>query len=243
MTVTRLDEKLKELGLVYSRSQANNYIKLGLVSVEGNIVYKSGLLVNDDQTISIEKNQIYVSRAALKLKAAAEYFAIDFIKKTVLDVGSSTGGFTEISLEKGADLVVAVDIGTNQFSPRLRMNPKISLYEKTDIRNFKTDQHFDLILIDVSFISFRNIATSIYQLASEDSLICFMAKPQFETVANNLNQKGVIKNNNIRRQILKDLEIFISQKYKIINKVDSKIAGQNGNVERFYLIKKLINNF
>ncbi len=237
--LTRLDQKLFELKIVLSRSQAVNYIKLGYVLVNGNIVTKPSFLVSN-QSIKLNIVDQYVSRAGFKLESVIEKLQVNFDDKTVLDVGSSTGGFTDYALKHGAKMVTAVDVGSEQLHNSLRINPKVRLFEKTDIRNFISNDRFDLILIDVSFISLKNIMAVIRSFATKKTLIIAMVKPQFETIRNNLRQDGVVKNNSIRRQILKDFENYISQDFKIINKADSLISGHNGNLERFYLLKRII---
>ena len=239
MQSIRLDQKLVSLGLVRSRSQALSYIKLGYVKVNNEIVLKPGYLVNNYQVIELLIENQYVGRAALKLESADKHFKINFKDKTVLDVGSSTGGFTDFAIRNGAKKVLAVDVGTDQLDPRLRFNEKVEVYEKTDIREFNTNYEIDIILIDVSFISFRKIATSIYNLSSKNTLIYLMAKPQFETTKNNLNSAGVIKNSQIRRQIFKDLEQEFKTSFKILKKIDSDVPGKKGNLEKFYFLKKI----
>ena len=155
----------------------------------------------------------------------------------MLDIGSSTGGFTDYALQHGAQKVYAVDVGTNQLHPSLRQNTKIELHEKTDIRNFYTDQHIDLIVGDVSFISLREILPHVAKhLMNEQTILVAMVKPQFEAGKDQVN-KGVIKNAKIRRQILNDFEIWAKQYFVILDKKDSEVAGAKGNVERFYKMR------
>ncbi len=235
----RLDEKIVLLGLTSSRSQAVNYIKLGYVAVDGLIIKKPSYFVNNHQLVKLKNKIIYVNRGALKLASVAEKFKLDFKNKTILDVGSSTGGFTDFSLKNGARKIVAVDVGSFQLHPSLINNPKIELYEKTDIRDFITKELFDYILIDVSFISISHIIEKIYLLASKDTLVCLLIKPQFETSKNNLNDIGIVKNDRIRRDIFKNIEKKFFKNFLIINKADSIIFGKKGNHERFYLLKKI----
>jgi 23S rRNA (cytidine1920-2'-O)/16S rRNA (cytidine1409-2'-O)-methyltransferase len=235
----RLDQYLAERGMVASRSQAESFIRLGQVKVNGKIVTKSGTLVSDtDEILSIISSQ-FVSRAALKLKSASETFGLDFKGKVVLDVGSSTGGFTQYALEQGATKVIAVDVGTDQLHPSLHDDPRIELHEKTDIRDFKTAEHIDMVVGDVSFISLREILPHVATLVDTEAAIVAMVKPQFEAGQSGLKHKGVIKNERMRRDILKDFEAWAMQRFKIIQKADSTVPGSKGNVERFYLLKKL----
>jgi 23S rRNA (cytidine1920-2'-O)/16S rRNA (cytidine1409-2'-O)-methyltransferase len=223
--------------LVATRSQAESYIKLGWVKVNGNIINKPGILVSDDDTLEIRGQERYVSRAALKLESVSKKLKLDFKVKSVLDVGSSTGGFTDYALKQGADKVVAVDVGTDQLHPSLRDNPKVELHEKTDIRQFKPGVTPDIVLIDLSFISLRQVLPHIYELSDKSTLVVAMLKPQFEASARDVN-KGVIKNDSVRRRILKDFEEWVKQYFVINVKADSEVAGAKGNKERFYLLKK-----
>jgi 23S rRNA (cytidine1920-2'-O)/16S rRNA (cytidine1409-2'-O)-methyltransferase len=150
-------------------------------------------------------------------------------------VGSSTGGFTDYALKRGAAQVIAVDVGTDQLHPSLRANPKVQLHEKTDIRDFATDQQIDIIMIDVSFISLRQVLPAVAKLASQNTQIAAMLKPQFETQPRDVN-KGVIKNDAVRRRILKDFEIWVKDYFIIKDKADSEVTGAKGNKERFYLL-------
>jgi 23S rRNA (cytidine1920-2'-O)/16S rRNA (cytidine1409-2'-O)-methyltransferase len=140
MVRSRLDQTLVSKGLTSTRSQAESYIKLGFVNVGGKKITKPGFLVNDDDNIKLTVDEQYVSRAALKLASVAKKLSLDFRNKVVLDVGSSTGGFTQYALKNGAKKVIAIEVGTNQLHPDLQGEPKIELHEKTDIRNFNTDE-------------------------------------------------------------------------------------------------------
>ena len=258
--MNRLDKELVARRLVLSRSQAESYIKLGSVRVNGKAVTKPGLLVTESDKISIKSEQ-YVSRAALKLASIAEAFQLDFRGTTVLDIGSSTGGFTDYALQHGARKVVAVDVGTDQLHPILRADSRVELHEKTDIRsvflagsekrNMKNEKREDhpisssvflnsvpnIVVIDVSFISLTSILGHVATLMNKHSVLVAMCKPQFEAGKEQVN-KGVIKNSAIRRQILKDFESWlVSHGFVILDKADSQVAGTKGNVERFYKMR------
>ena len=238
--IKRLDKALADQGLVQSRSQAENLIELGLVTVNGSIVKKPAFKVGEEDTLKVRTAQQYVSRAALKLKSVARDFSLDFNDKVVLDVGSSTGGFTQFSLERGASKVIAVDVGTDQLHPSLRGDTRIELHEKTDIRELPGPRpEIDIVVMDVSFISLREILPSVLKLAPNKSTqVVAMLKPQFES-GNSSRHKGVIKNNAMRRQILKDFETWAKQHFLLVQKQDSGVSGQKGNVERFYLLRPL----
>ncbi|HEY4161102.1 MAG TPA: TlyA family RNA methyltransferase [Candidatus Saccharimonadales bacterium] len=239
MTKQRLDVAMAARGLVSSRSQAESYVRLGQVMVNGRAAAKAGQMVNEADAITLTATEQYVGRAALKLKSAAETFGLDFAGKTVLDVGSSTGGFTQYALEHGAVKVIAVDVGTDQLHPSLRGDQRIELHEKTDIRDFITPERIDMVVGDVSFISLREILPHVATLVDGRSDIVAMVKPQFEAGQSSLKHKGVIKNDKMRREILKDFETWAQRHFKIVQKTDSEVPGSRGNVERFYLLKKL----
>lgn len=225
-------------GLVSSRSQAESWIGLGKVTVDGRVATKSGQFVNGNADIKLTASEQYVSRAGLKLASVAKVLGVDFKGKTVLDVGSSTGGFTDYALQHGAKKVVAVDVGTDQLHPSLHGNKQIELHEKTDIRDFYMSDKPDVIVMDVSFISLREILPHIAaELSGKDTQIVAMLKPQFEAGKAQVN-KGIIKNDAVRRQILKDFETWAKQYFIIADKRDSEVAGSKGNRERFYLLRK-----
>lgn len=233
---TRLDIEMVKRVIVPSRSQADSWIKLKKVLVNGRVVTKSGIFIDENAKIELIVDNQYVSRAGLKLESVAKILKLDFLNKTILDVGSSTGGFTDFVLKNGAKKVYAVDVGTEQLHPSLRSNPKIELHEKTDIRDFYLENRPNIILIDVSFISLRDILPHIAKnLTNEKTEIVAMVKPQFEAGKGQTN-KGVIKNDSVRRQILKDFENWSRQYFNITDKRDSDIAGAKGNQERFYLL-------
>ena len=235
----RLDQALVKSGLVSSRSQAASYIKLGLVSLGGQVMTKPGSLMTDEQVAKLKlHSEQFVSRAALKLASVCSSLKINFKNKVVLDVGSSTGGFSDYALKNGAQKIIAVDVGSHQLHPSLRNNPKIELHEQTDIRHYKLSQNVDVVLIDVSFISLKQILPSLASQLAKDVSIVAMVKPQFEAGSDNFKHKGVIKNDRLRRQILKQFESWTLQYFIILGKADSAISGSKGNQERFYLLKK-----
>lgn len=200
-----------------------------------------------------------VSRAENKLAGAAQAFSYDFRGKTVLDIGSSTGGFTEYALLRGAKKVIAVEKGTKQMKAPLRFDPRIDLREKTDIffvtrsslsrdqdesneneskNESKTDSNIDTILADVSFISLKQVLLHAKkQLAAPQTDFLVMLKPQFEARPFQL-KNGIVKNETIRRDIIKDFEAWLKNNgFLIVNKRDNILAGKNGNLERFYFLK------
>lgn len=234
----RLDVAMVERRITSSRSEAVNWIKLGQVRVDGEVVSKAGALVYSESKIELVATERYVSRAGLKLASVSKSLNLNFEGMTVLDIGSSTGGFTDYALQHGASKVIAVDVGTDQLHPSLREYTRIELHEKTDIRDFKTKEPIDIIVCDVSFISLRDILPSVAKnLMNKNTQLVAMLKPQFEAGRGQAN-KGVIKNDSIRRKILSDFEAWSRKLFIVLDKKDSDVAGAKGNLERFYLLKK-----
>ncbi len=234
----RLDEYLAQQNLVRSRSHAKDLIVRGKVSVNRKIITKSGYRVNRSDQINIDEAIQLVSRAGEKLASIYKAFSLDFTNKVVLDVGSSTGGFTDFALQHGAKKVIAVDVGTDQLDKKLRSDPRVELNEKTDIRDYKSQNNsYDYILIDVSFISLKSILPVISRLASQSTLVVALLKPQFEASVPQKN-KGVVKNSRIRKEILSGFEMFVKKYFVIRTSMDSQISGSKGNVEKFYLLQK-----
>lgn len=231
----RLDQALVAHGLVATRSQAESYIRLGKVTVDGRVQTKPGYFVSSDSRVKLAAAKRYVSRAGLKLASVANKFSVQFQGSTVLDVGSSTGGFTDYALQHGATKVFAVDVGTDQLHPSLRSDERIELHEKTDIRDFTPSQMPDIVVMDVSFISLREILPHIAMIVGKDTQVVAMVKPQFEAGKDQVN-KGVIKNDRVRRDILAGFEAWAKRYFVIGDKADSDVAGAKGNRERFYLL-------
>jgi 23S rRNA (cytidine1920-2'-O)/16S rRNA (cytidine1409-2'-O)-methyltransferase len=240
MTKVRLDHLLVQKGLVDTRSQAESWIRLGKVLIGGKIISKPGYFVPADVSLQFKATDKYVSRAGLKLASVAKVMGLDFDDKVVLDVGSSTGGFTDYALQHGARKVIAVDVGTSQLHPSLHGNPKIELHEQTDIRDMDyLSEAPDIVVIDVSFISLREILPHVATLCTPRTQIAAMMKPQFEAGAKS-KHKGVIKNDAVRREILKDFEMWVKTLFVLRDKRDSEVAGSKGNRERFYLLTPLL---
>ncbi|MBR2837126.1 TlyA family rRNA (cytidine-2'-O)-methyltransferase [Candidatus Saccharibacteria bacterium] len=175
------------------------------------------------------------SRGYLKIESAVRAFNFDFRDKVVLDIGSSTGGFTKLALDYGATKVIAVEKGTNQMEAPLRYDSRVDLHEKTDIFYFQPDVGLDVIVADVSFLSLTKILKyAKLKLARSDTQFLVMLKPQFEANPGQLT-RGVVKNETIRRQIIKNFEAWLKQNgFIIVNKHDNELTGKSGNRERFY---------
>ena len=191
----------------------------------------------------------YVSRAEGKIADAVEFFSFDFRGKIVLDIGSSTGGFTEFALNAGAKKVIAVEKGTNQMKAPLRFDSRVQLLEKTDIfdvfcgnvevkdRKMTLIEIPDVIVADVSFVSLRKILQHAKKaFVGRKTAFLVMLKPQFEAKSFQLN-RGIVKNEKIRREIIKEFEIWLKRNdFFIVGKKDNNILGKNGNHERFYYL-------
>ncbi|MEM6997656.1 MAG: TlyA family RNA methyltransferase [Patescibacteria group bacterium] len=239
----RLDEYLVSIGKVDTRSKAQDLIKRAKVRVGTRIITKPSARINGKPRVQLLEKDIYVSRAGSKLASVNQNFKIDFKGKVVLDVGSSTGGFTDYALRSGAARVVAVDVGTNQLHPSLRGSDKVALFEKTDIRDFSWPSDLskpDIVVADLSFISLSKIMPALEKHCSKDTLLAMMAKPQFESEGYSLIN-GVVKNSRDRKAILDRLETwFRSNGWVVITNQDSGVSGAKGNVERFYLLRRAI---
>jgi len=238
----RLDVTLVNRGLFATRHQALGYIMAGRVMVNSRQIDKAGYGVSSEDKLTITPGQQYVSRGGLKLESVAKTLNLNFNKSVVLDVGSSTGGFSDYALQYGATKVYAVDVGRGQLEQKIRQDTRVEAMERTDIRNVKKlPELIDIAVVDVSFISLKLVLPAVSPLLKEAGVIVAMAKPQFEADRKTASMhKGVIKNDSIRRAILKELESWFKLHFVILSKADSKISGMKGNIERFYLLKPLI---
>lgn len=186
----------------------------------------------------MKKTDGLVGRAELKLREAAEAFDYDFRGKTVLDIGSSTGGFTEYALRRGAKKVIAIEKGTRQMKAPLRFDPRVELREKTDFLKVEEKLAVETVLADVSFVSLRQILAHAQRILPHEVDYLVMLKPQFEARPDQL-VKGVVKNERMRREIIKDFENWLKRKgFVVIKKRDNETVGKVGkNQERFYFLK------
>lgn len=243
MSKERLDSYLVKLGLVPSRSKAAQLINEGKVKVNDKIVTKNSYEVDETFNIELLNNEVlkYVSRGGLKLQKAIEVFNLDLKDKVILDIGSSTGGFTDCALKHGAKKVYALDVGTNQLHESLRNNDKVISIENTnfkDASNDMFDEKIDLYVCDVSFISIEIILTKLKQL-DENFNIIILFKPQFEVGKNNINKSGVVKNKNaVVNSLIKFNDFLKALSIGIINATFSPIKGQKeGNIEFLFNLK------
>ncbi|WP_024789054.1 TlyA family RNA methyltransferase [Lebetimonas sp. JH292] len=230
----RIDKFLFLKGFVTSRNKASELINNNKVKINGKIVNKTSFKVDEKDKIEILEEKIYVSRAAWKLKNYLEKYKIDFKGKIVLDIGASTGGFSEVSLEKGAKKVVAVDVGINQLDKKLKENPKIESFEKTDFRDFEYLEKFDCIVSDVSFISLNKLIENINKYAKKDIILLF--KPQFEVGKNaKRDKKGVVLDTIAIEKARRKFEINCKNAgWKLLRSEESSVRGKEGNIEYIY---------
>ena len=234
----RLDLYLTKHFNIQSRNKASELIKSKKVKIDGKIILKPSYTVEENSNIQLLEEDFYVSRAAYKLKYFLEEFNIDVKNKDSLDIGSSTGGFTQILLEKDVEKVTCVDVGSNQLHGRIKDDKRISFFENQDIRTFISEKKFDVVTCDVSFISILNIIEDIDRLSKNEIIILF--KPQFE-VGNNIkrDRKGVVKDKN---SILKAREKFMDTckllQWKLLACAQSKLEGKDGNEEELFYFSK-----
>ncbi|MCH5323661.1 MAG: TlyA family RNA methyltransferase [Eubacterium sp.] len=229
---TRLDSFLADAGYVKSRTLAAQLIKSGQVTVNGKPCTKPSYTVSDSDNINIEGDlPKYVSRGGLKLEKAIERFNIDLGGKSCIDIGASTGGFTDCMLQHGADRVYAVDVGTAQLDEKLKSDKRVISMEKTDIRNAELPQA-DFISVDVSFISLKLILPSAYRLLKENAALAALIKPQFEAGKSSLNKNGVVRDEKVHRRVCEEISAFAAEiGFNVIGVIPSPIEGGDGNRE------------
>lgn len=234
----RLDNYLVENGLCESRTKAQNIIKDGLVSVESKVVKKPSFKVEEGASVEVAEHKSYVSRAAYKLLYFLDEIGLDVSDKRALDIGSSTGGFTQVLLERGVREVSCVDVGHDQLHHSLREDSCVRVYEGCDIRKFVTDEPFELIVSDVAFISLLNILDDVDRVGSRDIILLF--KPQFEVGREVKRDKNgvVVDKKAIERAMQKFEDATALKNWKLIVKSPSQLSGKEGNQEWCYYFQK-----
>jgi len=235
----RLDTYLAAHGYFESRNRALEAIRSGKVTVNS-APAKASQKVSEADSIKVTQEKFYVSRAARKLEAFLDTFPQKFQDRHALDIGSSTGGFAQILLEQGVAALSCVDVGSDQLHHSLRTNPKLTLYEETDIRIFRPMEVFDLITCDVSFISILQIIEDIDRLADSGTDILILYKPQFEVGRGvKRNSKGVLSDTEAitacQRSFLAKTKVL---HWNLLHQAPSQITGKEGNVEYFYAFRK-----
>ncbi|MEO1480496.1 MAG: TlyA family RNA methyltransferase [Myxococcota bacterium] len=239
----RADQRVLDLGLAPTRSKAQALILAGeVLDADGHRVQKSGQQVSAQALLTLRGEPMrYVSRGGYKLEAALEAFAIDPRGKTALDVGASTGGFTDCLLQRGAERVYALDVGYNQLVWELRNDPRVVVIERTNIRN-ATDAHIpesvDLIVFDVSFISLQLVVPPAMTFAKRSLELVALVKPQFEVGKERVGKGGIVRDDDARAEVVASIErFFLSQGLTVRGTIESPITGAKGNQE--YLISAM----
>ena len=235
--VTRLDNYLVENNFTDSRNKAQTLIKNSLVSVNEKVITKSAFKVEDSDEVNVQEHDNYVSRAAYKLKYFLEELDLDISDMVCLDIGSSTGGFTQVLLESKVDEVSAVDVGKDQLHKTIKEDKRVYSYESCDIRKFESEKEFDLVVSDVSFISLLHILDDVERLASENIILLF--KPQFEVGREaKRDNHGVVLDTKVIELAMKKFEDTCDSKgWNLIKKSPSKLTGKEGNLEYCYYFK------
>ena len=236
----RLDQALTERGLAVSRERAQAMVRAGLVRVAGVTTDRSDQMVGADQAIEVAGSTRYVSRGGEKLAMALDTFAIDPTGRTCLDVGASTGGFTDVLLQRGAARVIAVDVGYGQLAWSLRQDPKVIVLERVNIRHLdRLPVPADLAVIDVSFISLRLVLPRVRELLTAPGEVVALVKPQFEVGKGAVGKGGVVRDPEQHGRVLSELRQFAEETgYTIAGEVPSPILGTKGNREFLLYLRR-----
>jgi 23S rRNA (cytidine1920-2'-O)/16S rRNA (cytidine1409-2'-O)-methyltransferase len=237
----RIDLLLVQQGLAKSRQQAQALIFAGKVCVNGSIVDKEGTKVPVGAVITIRgKEMPYVSRGGLKLEAALDHFQLTVSGFRCLDVGASTGGFTDCLLQRGASAVTCIDVGYGQLDWKLRHDPRVTLLERTNIRYLKPDvlpYRVDLVTIDVSFISLRIVVPAVLKFLKPGGFILALIKPQFEVGKGAVGKGGVVRDPQQHQTVIENLSLFFQNVgLKVRGVIPSPILGPKGNREFLILV-------
>lgn len=235
----RLDKILVDKNLVKTRSQAKSLIEKGDVLVNGKRKTKAGELFSPDEEFNIT-SKIYVGRGAFKLEKALEIFSISVKDLTILDVGASTGGFTQVLLENGAKKVFAIDVGRDQLDPDLRADPRVINLEGVNIKDLDLTEFSDGAVIDLSFISVTKVLAKVKSLLKPETFVIILVKPQFEVGIERLPKDGVVKDRGLQETVLREIETFSrSLGFNVLGSIDSPIEGKLGNREFLTYLKRL----
>lgn len=237
--MARLDAELVSRGIARSRQRAKEMIQAGSISVNGSSITKASAEVSPDDVIESSEEELYVGRGALKLEKAAAEFGLDFAGKTCIDIGASTGGFTDLMLSRGAAKVFAVDVGHGQLAEKLRSDPRVVNMEGTDIRTVSAEDLggcADIITVDVSFISLKMILSKVYELLKENACAAVLIKPQFEAGRSGISKNGIVKDRKVHLRVLREIDEFARETGFVCEKYTySPVKGGSGNIE--YLVK------
>jgi 23S rRNA (cytidine1920-2'-O)/16S rRNA (cytidine1409-2'-O)-methyltransferase len=242
----RLDVEMHSRGLARSRSNAVDLIKRGKVKINGKVVTKASVEVSMADTLSIESPEKFVSRAGEKLEHALTVFKLDVKDLTAVDIGSSTGGFTDCLLQHGVKKVIAIDVGTDQLVAELRNDPRVEVHEGSNVRNFTISEQVDIAVIDVSFISLTLVLPKAYEFLKDGGLlkkggtVIALVKPQFEVGMETAKKhRGVITSEGEHREVLERVKKVAKEiGFKVVSETISPIEGEKGNKEFLILLKK-----
>ncbi len=234
-TRSRIDKLLVDRGLVKSRTKAKALIMAGRVTVDGRVVDKAGSEIKNDSEISLTKELPFVSRGGVKLQGFLDEFALDVTGFKVMDVGSSTGGFTDCLLKSGAAHVWAVDVGKGLLDWGLRNDERVTVIEGQNIRYLepeKIEEKLELAVIDVSFISLRLVLNKVMEFLKDDALVIALVKPQFEAGRGDVGKGGIVKDPEVHRRVVESIkEHAASIGLELLGEATSSIKGAKGNVE------------
>lgn len=237
MKKVRLDEYLIRKGVVKDIKEATGVILSGRVRGGDQVLDKPGMLVKPEVEISLQENPGYVSRGALKLKKAFELFSIDFREKIVMDIGCSTGGFTDFALKHGAKKVFAIDVGKGVLDYNLRNDDRVIVMEGVNFRYLPFDDvgcYPDIILGDLSFISLKTIFDPLLKFCKDGTEVVFLIKPQFEANPKEVEKGGLVKDNNVHKRVIFEVISKYCENFEFCGLTSSPIKGAKGNVE--YLV-------
>ncbi len=236
----RLDQALVAQGLVTSRQRAQAMVRAGLVRVAGAVADRPDQMVDPAVTIDLERAKSYVSRGGDKLAAALDAFGIDPSGRVCLDVGASTGGFTDLLLQRGAARVIAVDVGYGQLAWSLRQDARVTLLERVNIRHLeRLPAAADLAVVDVSFISLRLVLPRVAELLSPPADVVALVKPQFEVGKGVVGKGGVVRDPAQHEHVLHELSRFAAELgYTVAGQIPSPLLGAKGNREFLMYLRR-----
>jgi 23S rRNA (cytidine1920-2'-O)/16S rRNA (cytidine1409-2'-O)-methyltransferase len=238
----RLDQLLVGRGLFPSREQARRAIMAGVVTIGTRIAAKPSELLDEQAAITLKPTRKYVGRGALKLEAALEHFNIDVRGKTALDIGASTGGFTDCMLQRGVEKVYAVDVGHGQLDWKLRNDPRVIVLEKINARSLSCEhipEPVDVCVIDVSFISLTLILPNAFNLITSTGVILALIKPQFELQRSEVGKGGIVRDQDLHQKAQDKIVAFVTELGHVVTGiVPSAVKGTDGNQEFFACMRK-----
>ena len=238
----RIDQTLVERGFFASRERAQRAIMAGEIRVGDRVFAKAAELIEIDAPISIVQPPQFASRGALKLGGALDFFGVEVKGKTALDIGSSTGGFTDCLLQRGAAKLFAVDVGHGQLAWKLRNDPRVTVMEKVNARFLSREdisEVADLCVIDVSFISLTLILPRAFELIAPEGMILALIKPQFELQRKDVGRGGIVRELALHEKAQQKIVKFVEEaNYHVVGLVPSTITGTDGNQEFFICIRK-----